>query len=185
MTAYHIERIANDHPQVWTACFQACAVARCRETSQRPWACRMTCEALPTSGSGPQRVVLAWADDTEQAAEQAERTYQEHRLTEEGAAGVCAACLAILSEGEITEVTKRGSGVDYWVDGRRAVLEISGLREGTDADLALRHEEKGDQLRNGSLYRRGVPGYVFVVLFARGRAHFSYHRQQGVPYGAQ
>ena len=152
-------------------------MARCRETGGKPWPCDVGCEALPASGSGNERVVLTWADRTELKAQKAENTYDENPLTEHGAIGVCAACFAVLDEGEITEVTMRGSGVDYWVGRRRAVLEVSGIRRGTDADLARRHGEKLEQLSQSPLHRKkGHPGYVFVILFERRRARFSYHR---------
>ncbi len=82
---------------------------------------------------------------------------------------------AVLSEGEITEVTAQGTGVDYWVDDRRPVLEISGLVKGNAGAIGVRHSEKEKQLRKGSLFQAGFPGYVFVVDFGQKKSRLSYH----------
>jgi hypothetical protein len=103
-------------------------------------------------------------------------------LTEEAAIGLCAAAFAILYEGEITEVTTHETGVDYWVDERRAIVEISGIEKGDAGTLAKRHSEKESQLRNGSLFQAGFPGYVFVVDFGQKQSTLSYHRQYHVEH---
>ncbi len=110
-----------------------------------------------------------------QAADKVERTYQANRVTEDAAVGLCAAAFAALNEGRITEVTLHGTGVDYWVDNRRAVLEISGIEKGNQRDLANRHRVKTNQLEQGSLFKAGYPGYVFVTHFGHKQAIFSYH----------
>ncbi len=105
-----------------------------------------------------------------------ERTYDDLRLTEEAAVGACAATLAALSEGEITEVTQRGSGVDYWVDNKRAILEVSGIENGTRAESTGRHTAKTNQLKQGTLFNLGFPGYVFIMNFGLREAILSYSR---------
>jgi hypothetical protein len=68
-----------------------------------------------------------------------------------------------------------GSGVDYWVDDLRAILEVSGIETGNQAGLKKRHKEKTDQLKKSSLFP-GTPGYVFVVAFGHKGAIFSYYK---------
>jgi len=92
------------------------------------------------------------------------------------AIGVCAASLAVLREGSITEVTQRGSRIDYWLDDQRAILEVSGMWKGEASDIEARHREKARQLRASGLFRQGKPGYVFVVLFEGRVAHISHLR---------
>lgn len=89
-----MEQIGDDHPRIWTTSFQVCAVARCRESGPRPWPCDIGCESLPAAGSAGRRFLLTWGQDLERQAQAAEGTYQETRLTEEGAVGLCAACFS-------------------------------------------------------------------------------------------
>lgn len=62
------------------------------------------------------------------------------------------------------------------------MLEVSGIRQGTDTDLARRHSEKLDQLKGSSLHETGYPGYVFAVLFGLRHARFSHHAYRGEPH---
>jgi hypothetical protein len=135
----------------------------------------VTCLDLPRAGTGRQLVSLAWNRRAQEEGERVGQTFQELLLTEMAAVGVCAAALAALGEGAITEVTQHGSGVDYWVDDRRATLEVSGVKDGAAEGLDRRHREKIRQLMTSSLFAMGNPGYVFVVLFAQKGARFSYH----------
>lgn len=179
MEHYEIERIRVDHSGLFTDLFEVCATARCRESGSQPWRLALRCEDLPKAGPGDRAFSLTWTTATEEAAGKAEGTYQERRMTEDAAIGVCAASFAVLDEGEITEVTQHGTGVDYWVDDRRAVLEVSGIRTGASADLNARHREKVQQLQSGSLFRSGKPGYVFVVQFGSKSARLDFHRPPG------
>ena len=175
MATYDIEDIGIDHPSLLTAHLEASVVARCRESGGTPWLLRDHCDQLPTAGTATRDVYLAWQAATESKASQVARTHQANRLTEDAAIGACAAVFAALAEGEITEVTQHGTGVDYWVDQRRAVVEISGLRTGDHTALQQRHSEKQSQLLGSSLRRLGYPGYVFVVAFGGHEAVISYH----------
>ena len=172
---YDIENIKKDHPVLLTGNFEACATARCRSGASSPWPLTIECQQLPRLGTNTKTCELAWQPASEASADKVEKTYQAKRLTEDAAIGVCAAVFAALQEGEIDEVTAHGTGVDYWVDNRRAVLEISGLKGGDRAALTQRHRDKTRQLRNGSLFKAGHPGYVFVVAFGQKEAIFSYH----------
>ena len=150
MAAYAIEDIRKDHPGLLAAPLEASAVARCRESGGRPWRLSNRCERLPRNGTGPRFVDLTWLPTTQQAAAEAERTHQPRRVTE----------------------------VDVHKD-ERAVLEVSGIRAGGAADLDRRHREKVQQLKGSHLYELGYGGYVFVILFSRREAAFTYHAPLG------
>ena len=185
MVAYAIEDIRKDHPGLLAAPLEASAVARCLESGGRPWRLSNRCERLPRNGTGPRFVDLTWLPTTQQAAAKAERTHQARRVTEDAAIGVCAASFAALREGQIAEVTQEGTAVDYWVDvhvDERAVLEVSGIRAGGAADLVRRHLEKVQQLKGSRLYELGYAGYVFVILFSRREAAFTYHAPPGADH---
>lgn len=93
---------------------------------------------------------------------------------------MCAAVFAALDEGCITETTRHGTGVDYWVDWRRALLEVSGIGPDAAGGLAARHRHKVQQLRAARPHREeGFPGYVFVVHFREREATLSYHTATG------
>ena len=175
LARYDIERIGLDHPALLSGNFEACAVARCRQSGSSPWSFRVDCRNLPKNGTKTEACDLAWGSATEAEADKADNTYQTNRLTEDGSVGVCAATFAALAEGEITEVTLHGTGVDYWVDSRRAVLEVSGIASADPSRLAARHQSKTQQLKQGSLFQAGYDGYVFVVDFGRKETILSYH----------
>ena len=177
MTEYEIEAIGVDHAALLAGNLEACAVARCRESGTSPWPLKNDCRDLLRRPSPAGGFDLTWQPSTDRRADKAERMYQPNRLTEDAAIGVAAAALAALMEGEITEVTQHGTGVDYWVDQRRAILEISGIRKGSSDTLEVRHTEKRKQLQRSSLYALGYPGYVFVVAFGGHEAILSFHPQ--------
>jgi hypothetical protein len=181
-SSYQIEQIKRDHPAIWTALLETAAVCRCRTApGGRPRSVTLAnhCQNLPRSGTGDEDVRLSWQRDTSTQADKAENTYQERVITENAAIGVCAAVFAALQEGEITEVTQHGSGVDYWV-GRsphRAILEASGTNAGNPRGLTQLHQTKVTQLTSSRL-SSGLPhfpGYVYVLDFGLGEANFSYH----------
>jgi hypothetical protein len=133
------------------------------------------CRDLLKRGTMLESCDVAWQNASEDRADKAEKTYQANRVTEDAAIGVCAAALAALGEGRLTEVTLHGTGVDYWVDDRRAVLEVSGIEKGSPLDLTTRHRVKTNQLKQGWLFNAGYPGYVFVTVFSQRQAIFSFH----------
>jgi hypothetical protein len=177
-TRYPIEQLLTDHPGLWSDGFRVCAVARCREFGKPPWPLNITCEELPNAPAGDVRVEILWTEDTERDSRKAMATFQPNRLTEDAAIGLGGAAFAALGEGHITEVTQHGDGVDYWIDDRRAALEVSGLRSGGEAELTQRRREKLKQLVSSTLADIGVPGYVFVVLFSQGKATLDYRHTE-------
>ena len=162
-----------------TSAFAACTVARCKVSGPPPWQLDVRCDGLPQNGTGLRPVALTWQGRIEDEARKAEKAYQPRRVTEDAAIGVCAAGFAALKEGRITEVCDHGSSVDFWVDGRRAVLEVSGIEAGGSMELETRHRQKVRQMARSSLRRLGYAGYVFVTAFQAQQALFTYHGVEG------
>jgi hypothetical protein len=174
MLSYSIEQIAIDHPALLSGDLLACTVARCRRFGKSPWKFGIDCNRLQTAGTCAKMCGLEWKPFSESEANKAEKSFDRLRVTENAAIGACAASFAALAEGEITEVTQRGTGVDYWVDNKRAMLEISGIEDGTRADSSGRHAAKTNQLKRGKLFTLGFPGYVYVMNFGLREAILSY-----------
>ena len=185
VSQFLIEDIGAYHSKLFTENFEACAVACCRRSGASPWPLAADCTRLPRNGTGTHDLLLEWHLATERRAAQAEQTYQPNRITEDGAIGLCATVFAALDEGEITEVAQVGSGVDCWVDDRRAVLEVSGIGPGSATSLAHRHSSKIRQLRRSTVHeRREKPGYVFVMHFGQRQARLSYHERTGADHAS-
>jgi hypothetical protein len=97
-------------------------------------------------------------------------------LQEATESGACALAIAVARDEtgmEVVERARKGTGVDYWlghvVGVFEARLEVSGILEGSDGQVARRARQKLDQMtRSGS---SGVPGYAAVVDFASPRVH--------------
>ncbi|HWA76576.1 MAG TPA: hypothetical protein VG937_29780 [Polyangiaceae bacterium] len=91
---------------------------------------------------------------------QCHNTYQAPVITE--MATLALACILTKKRAatEITEVTRRGEKVDYWLGQREFVLEVSGT---VDGDLDALTTKKSEQLRDNPFER---PGYVCVARYA-------------------
>jgi hypothetical protein len=70
---------------------------------------------------------------------------------------------------EVTEVTRRGQRVDYWVGDREYVLEVSGQQNG---NLATLHQNKLDQLRQNPFQK---DGFVCVANYNQKKVEFWHH----------
>jgi hypothetical protein len=93
------------------------------------------------------------------------------RVTDQGACGVALLVIAELTDYEVVEEADRGTYFDYWLAPKGAFLfqgsarlEISGLRNASDADIASRARRKQGQI-DRSPHR--LPGFVAVVEFSR------------------
>ncbi len=175
MPQYRIEDITWDHPRILADLFVSPAISLCRKWSQRPFSLTIERRSLPIAGNGRSVVDFNWSLANEADADRVENTLQAQPLTEFASIGLCCAAFSCLNEGEITEVTKRGDGVDYWIDDRRAVLEVSGLDAGSSGDLSRLHHRKENQLKGSGLFKLGYPGYVYVIVFQVRSSIFSYH----------
>lgn len=111
---------------------------------------------------------LSWPQITDQAR----RTWNDpEEATQYGATAV-AVLLARQELGYLAiERSSKGNGIDYWLGEesdslsfeRKARLEVSGIRRGSNADIARRVREKLDRI---SLYAESLPAFVVVVEFS-------------------
>ncbi len=98
------------------------------------------------------------------------RTYQSSVLTEFAALAVACILLNKRAGLEITEVTRRGSKIDYWIGQRDLVLEVSGTESG---DLAALCEKKaGEQLLKNPHQK---DGFVCVSRFSSRNARLWFY----------
>ena len=127
---------------------------------------------LRVQGDRQARHEMRWPLITPQAV----RTWaDEQEATEEGAAGVA----ALLAREEIgylvVERSKRGTGFDYWlgnspdeVAAYKAKMEVSGIRNGSEAEINDRVREKMEQMQKPSPpVAPALPAYAVVTEFSR------------------
>ena len=110
-----------------------------------------------------------------QVTPQAQRSWDEQDTTEQGAAGVA----ALLAQEEIGYVVvaraNRGDGFDYWLGTQtdevvpyEAKMEVSGIRNGGESDIARRVREKIAQMaRPDTPVAPNLPAYAVVIEFSR------------------
>jgi len=126
-------------------------------------------DADPTDGKLP----LAWSG-LRTDYELCIKTYQTNVLTEFAALAV--ACILVNRRAglEITEVTRRGDKVDYWIGDRELLLEVSGTQNG---DLAALCDSKAD----GQLLKNpfNKDGFVCVSRFSSPAARLWYYKHPG------
>ena len=120
---------------------------------------------LSVQGYSNNSYPLAWPPITEQTR----RCWNDHEVaTEHGAVGI--AVLLVQKEIGYTVIQRspKGTGFDYWMGeesnpfDKKARLEISGIRKGSNRDVKARIRQKLKQTNrsDGSL-----PAYVIVVEF--------------------
>ena len=117
------------------------------------------------------------------------RAYRdEQEATEFGACGIALLVVREITGYTVIERSVRGTGFDYWLgtaksadlaEGdlepfeRKARLEVSGIRHGTEETIAARVREKRRQTqRSSGLYS----AYVTVVEFSRPQANVKHER---------
>lgn len=100
------------------------------------------------------------------------RMWQPNQATEWGAGAVAILLVKSATPYQDFEAATQGTGIDFWLgDGsdilfqRKARLEISGIRNGSDADIARRSAAKLGQTRQSDAAQ--IPAYVVVVEFGR------------------
>ena len=104
---------------------------------------------------------------------QAQSAWNDPRnATEMGAAGISVLVADAAIEYTVIEASRQGTGFDYWLGDemdttfqRKAGLEVSGIRQGTDAVIRRRVSEKLRQTERPE--NVGLPVYVIVVEFGR------------------
>ena len=120
------------------------------------------------SGEIGGQAILEW----ETTSTQARRCWNDNdEATEHGAYGIAALLIPRVSELQVVERSKKGTGFDYWLGTstqtgalfqNRARLEVSGIRAGTDSKVGgrVRQKLKQTERSNGS-----IPAVVVVVEF--------------------
>ena len=100
------------------------------------------------------------------------RMWQLNQATEWGAGAVAILLVKSATPYQDFDAATQGTGIDFWLgDGsdilfqRKARLEISGIRNGSDADIARRSAAKLRQTRQSDAAQ--IPAYVVVVEFGR------------------
>lgn len=109
---------------------------------------------------------LEWAP----IGDQARRAWaDEQRTTEEGAYGIAILVVSTIRGHAALGRSMRGTGFDYWLGestsvpfARKARLEVSGIRRGSNSTVSARIKQKSRQVSASSW---GLPGIVVVVEF--------------------
>jgi hypothetical protein len=167
---FQIELLHEGHPRIRAADFRSPLVRRLLGTERYTDSeCILEVSFRP-DGADPQESgpMCRWRG-LKQDFDQCVRTYQAPVITEFAALGVACLLTQFRLRKEITEVTRRGQKVDYWIGERELVLEVSGQGEG---NLDVLREEKAEQLRSNPFEK---DGYVCVVNFSDRQANYYYY----------
>ena len=136
---------------------------------------------IAVSGDFEEMYELVWSASTDQMR----RFWADDELaTQWGAEGVAILLVLELTDLTVIERSCKGTGFDYWLGQatsdallfqNKARLEVSGIRNGTDAALNQRVKQKIEQTRRSD---GALPAYVIVVEFSRPRCRVI---KRGVP----
>jgi hypothetical protein len=128
-------------------------------------------DANPADGKLP----LTWSG-LQTDYERCLKTYQTPVLTEYAALAV--ACILVNKRAglEITEVTRRGDKVDYWIGDRQLLLEVSGTQTG---DLAALCDSKATEQILKNPFKKD--GFVCVSRFGSPAARLWYYKYPSSP----
>jgi len=121
-----------------------------------------------------QTVQVYWPEPTEQAF----RAWNDEQVTtEHGACGVAVLLIKSFTEYTVIERSRKGTGFDYWLGyqeedavlpfDKKARLEVSGIRKGTEQQVRSRVQTKLKQTNPSD--GRGLPAYIAVVEFGTPR----------------
>ena len=164
MTAtLNLNDLPQDHPGIGNALAQAGAI--CLESQHHTPGVLLSVRGSGITANGYH---LDWTpgDARDNAM------WQYNRATEMGAEAVAILLVKSATPYQDVQASTLGTGIDYWLgDGsdmlfqRKARLEISGIRNGSDADIARRSAAKLRQTRQSDDTQ--IPAYVVVVEFGR------------------
>ena len=101
-------------------------------------------------------------------------TYQAPLLTEYAALAVACILCQCRARLEITEVTRRGEKVDYWLGDRELLLEVSGIQSGNLESLC---DSKSTAQLQKNPFR--MDGYVCVCRFDEPEARLWFYAFPG------
>lgn len=173
---YLIESLRDFNPTViWAPFFINPAIALMDSYRLKPFPCAIVYEqivsALLESTNGETRAEFDWLADTFPNCQRLFQTLQRENIVEYAAVAVAFLIMSNLAQKNISEVTLRGNRADYFLEGRKYLLEVSGTES---ADLLVaRHNDKVRQLRANPLKK---DGYVFVCCFSNQRAKLTFHQ---------
>ena len=117
---------------------------------------------------------VEWPDITE---EHRRFRNDEPKTTEEGALGVAILLVELKTQYSVIEMSRKGTGFDYWVGSTSGVtvqckarLEVSGIRKGNPREVMARVRQKLNQTKASDSIYGDLPAYVIVVEFGTPRA---------------
>jgi hypothetical protein len=167
-----VESLHEAHPQLRAADWRSPLVARLTDSSPYSDGRGALDVSYRNDGSEPQEspVHVSWSG-LEEDYRLALNTYQEPVLTEFAALGVACILCDCRAGLEITEVTRRGERVDYWLGDRLYLLEVSGTTSGNLADLCK--AKAIDQLQVNPFSK---DGYVCATRFASRESRLWFYR---------
>jgi len=171
---YFVERLREmNSAGIWATFFINPAIALMDSYRHKPFPCTVMCENIVSDvlrdTNGEITVEFDWHAETFPECQRIFRTLQREAIVEYAAIAVAFLIVNNLAQRNITEVTLRGGKADYFLDGRKYLLEISGTENAEQ--LASRHAEKARQLRANPFKKNG---YVFVCCFSNQKARFSF-----------
>ena len=162
-TTLNLNDLPQDHPGIGNALAQAGAI--CLESQHHTPGVLLSVRG---GGIAADDYQLHWTT----VASNESALWQYNRATEMGAEAVAILLVKSATPYQAVEASALGTGFDFWLgDGsdilfqRKARLEISGIRNGSDADIARRSAAKLRQTRQSDDTQ--IPAYVVVVEFGR------------------
>jgi hypothetical protein len=110
--------------------------------------------------------------------EQMRRCYNDEQVTtEHGAYGVAILVARDVTDLEVVNKSRKGTGFDYWLGTAAnglfddaARLEVSGIRNGSPSEVSQRVKQKVEQTKVSD--RMGLPAVVVVVEFGAPHSRF-------------
>jgi hypothetical protein len=173
---YFIESLREyNQAVIWASFFINPAIAMMDSYRLKPFPCAVAYEnvfsAMLEQTEGEMGVEFDWLAETFPDCQRLFQTLQRESIVEYAAVATAFLIMTNLAQKNISEVTLRGGKADYYVDGRKYLLEISGTESAEH--LASRHSEKVRQLLANPF---GKDGYVFVCCFSNQKAKLSFHQ---------
>jgi hypothetical protein len=166
-----VELLHHAHPKIRAMDWRSPLVARLIDDA--PYSDgRASVNASYRPKTGPETIselTLEWSA-LKPDYEQCLRTYQTPVITEFAALAIACVLCERKANVEITEVTRRGERVDYWVGDRELLLEVSGTKGGSIDDLC---ESKGtEQLQKNPFMK---DGFVCAARFESAEARLWFY----------
>lgn len=166
-----LERLHEDHPRIRAEDWRSPLVARLTDEAEYADGTGQVAVSLKLKGAGNESydVNVSWEGLSDDYA-RCLNTYQGNVITEFAAlATACVLCRE--ADLEITEVTRRGEKVDYWLGDREWLLEVGGTKKG---DLDRLCKDKAEKQLCVNPFERD--GFVAVSRFERPEARLWFFR---------